>query len=359
MTLLAEAAIAVDGQRGRSLQKNPGASDVSVCLRRSSYLHHGVEPSDPREGGMAAILGTWLHEGALEALRIVYGAVVESWVGAGEAVTGHVDALYLSHDLAARIPKRYRPASQDETTVEDVKSVADDTMLAMRKREGPDPEHVLQAYIYVLLLSRHGVTVDPERPRIGLQRAVARLGPIRADRVRIRYVTRDRGREWVWEEPVQDDMLTLAARRIALVVESPYPEAMPREQDGPGLSYACDGCPFVTACWGSSEVTPEGWWPQRILLDEELATVESAGKEYLEGMRLEKQGKEIKAKAKAVLSSTPGGVYGEVTLGWGRNSPDTEEPDADAMIEFFKEAGVPVPMRPKKGRRGAISVRPT
>lgn len=349
---LEEAAIAVDEVRPRSVQSTLGASTLSMCVRRAGYVHHGVQESDVTETGMSAILGTWLHEGALEAMRLTEGALVETQVGYGTPVSGNVDLIYLSRDYAKRIRSRYRPKSHEQTIVEDLKTIRNERTLQTRIDEGPRESHVRQVYTYVALLSKFGTQVNESRPHVGLQRAVTKLGPINADVVRIRYLSRESGAEWVWEEPVDPARLAEAFERISLVCDSARPEDLPRELDGPGLSAGCDFCPFRTECWGYSGDGD----PQALLIHEGQTDVEQELEKYFEGFQLEKQGRDMKKKARAVLSDTENGQYGGFVLDWSKPAFYRAKPDASAMQALIEDLGYEVPLtEPRYGSR-SISV---
>jgi hypothetical protein len=277
-------------------------------------------------------------------------------------ISGHIDGITLAASEVRRIRRvENRPPVvwSTETVVEDLKTRADDRLIDQVRRFGPPPAERRQVYTYVWLLAEFGADVDDDRPRKGLQRSVRALGPLHVDRVRLRYVARDRGTEYIHEEPVDLEMVTEARERYEYVAASASPMDVPREQDGPGLSYVCDSCPFVTACWGAKGEDDEGRWPQRIRIIEGSTTEETEIAAYLEGAAIEKAAKDRKALARATLSGSEPAQYGMAgKLGWSGGRPVGPVEDVDAMRDLLVRAGVQIPVKDGGRTSRTISVRP-
>ncbi|MGW3031167.1 PD-(D/E)XK nuclease family protein [Streptomyces sp. NPDC001178] len=326
------AAHAADARRPRSRQTKIGASDT-VCARRAGYLLHGRTPTDGGEK-RKAILGTWLHEGALDAVRAEYGWIIERRVE-DDTIRGHIDAVQLDAHTALRLPKRLRPSlPAEEVTVEDVKTKSTfqwDTIL----RRGASDAELRQALLYADLLRTEGFA------DIDGQRQLARLGPLPVGRIRFRFINRDSGDDHVQEMPFTAERASGARWWVQQVRAAETPEDLPRTFAGPGLSVVCDNCPFKTACWGP---TVAGRSPQSLLVHDD-AEREQALAEYVEVSEQIKPLKDRLKELRAKLDGSEEGVYGSNVLSWSGGNP-TKVDDVDAMVALFRQAGLPVPMAP-------------
>jgi len=363
--LLTVAALQVDSRRARSRQKKVGASEIGVCRRRAGYAHHGTKPSDPENiGSMKAVAGTWYHAGALDTARRQWGALIETAVE-DDVLRGHVDSIELPADWreAAGLPPTLDPP--DVVEVEDVKTRDDARSIDYVRIRGPKRSELYQVHLYADLLRRGKVGTLTGRKKIvekSLLQAMDVKGVegIPVERIRLRYMARTghEEAEYPYEQDFDPQIAAEAWEWVEQVAASTSPDDLPRDQDGPGLSYVCDNCPFVTACWGEPV---EGVKPQHQLIVEDADLV-AALEEYDEGRALESTGKTMKTAARAKLDQTPGAIYvsGDKAfkLGWsgGRPKPDTEEPDVEAMLALFEEAGIPVPMKTVPGGVTATSI---
>ncbi|WP_406172271.1 PD-(D/E)XK nuclease family protein [Streptomyces sp. NBC_00996] len=339
MTIMAErpvslwpAAHKADARRPRSLQTKIGASDT-VCARRAGYLLHGRTPTDGGEK-RKAILGTWLHAGILAAAREEFGWIIERRVE-DETIRGHIDAVQLDGDTAARLPRRLRPSlPAEETTVEDVKTKSTyqwDSVL----RYGASDAEIRQVLLYADLLRSEGFA-DVEG-----QRQLARLGPVNVGRIRFRFINRDNGDDHVQEMAFNAERASGARWWVQQVRAAATPEELPRTFEGPGLSAICDHCPFKTACWGS---VAAGRRPQSILIHDD-ADRAAALEEYVEVTAEMKPLKERLKFLRAKLDGSDAGVYGDNVLTWSGGNP-TKVDDVDAMAALYRRAGLEVPMAP-------------
>ncbi|MFD7499543.1 PD-(D/E)XK nuclease family protein [Streptomyces sp. NPDC059850] len=356
------AAHAADARRPRSQQTKLGASDT-VCARRAGYLLHGRTPTDGGEK-RKAILGTWLHDGILDAAREEYGWLVERRVE-DQTVRGHIDAVQLDSTTAARLPKRLRPTlPAEQTTVEDVKTKSTyqwDSIL----RYGASEAELRQVYLYADLLGTEGFA------SVRGQRQLAYLGPVPVGRIRFRFINRDNGDDHIQEIAYEAARARRARWWVQQVRAAATPEELPRTFQGPGISVICDHCPFRTACWGPLGT---GRAPQSQLIhDDEERT--NALAEYAEVSEQIKPLKDRQKFLRAQLDGSEPGVYGDNALKWSGGNPtkvdDVEAmatlyrraglevpmvPDAAAMKVTLKEAGIPVPTRLDHDRRTAVSI---
>ncbi|MFD8092342.1 PD-(D/E)XK nuclease family protein [Streptomyces malaysiensis] len=326
------AAHAADARRPRSQQTKLGASDT-VCARRAGYLLHGRTPTDTGEK-RKAILGTWLHNGMLDAAREEYGWLIERRVE-DDTVRGHIDAVQLDSTTAVRLPKRLRPTlPAEETTVEDVKSKSTyqwDSVV----RYGASEAELRQVYLYADLLGTEGFA------SVRGQRQLARLGPVPVARIRFRFINRDNGEDHIQEIAYEADRARRARWWVQQVRAAASPEELPRTFQGPGISTICDHCPFRTACWGPLVA---GRSPQSQLIhdDEER---EKALAEYAEVSKQIKPLKDRQKYLRAQLDGSEPGVYGDNVLKWSGGNP-TKVDDVGAMVSLYRRAGLEVPMAP-------------
>lgn len=328
----------VDARRPRSLQRQLGASDT-VCERRAAYVLFGVTPSDWSEK-RAAILGTYIHEGLLGAARTEYGWLVERAV-ADDTIRGHIDAVQLDEETAARVPARHRPKVPAEhgVIVEDVKTKSTYLWEKVR-RYGPSAAELRQVYTYADLLR----TVGFEDVRG--QRYLAKLGPLEVARIRFRFVNRDNGEEHIEEFDFDPNEATRARWWVQRVRELKSPEEGRRDFDGPGVDAICDHCPFMTACWGLPQ--QPGAAVQTVLIHNDADRAQALA-DYVRGHELELQGKAMKKLARKKVDLSAAGVYGANELVWlGGN--DVWSGDLQAMVDLHESAGLTVPMVPDEKR---------
>lgn len=362
---LERAALWFDARRPRSKQKVMGASDIGPCIRKGAYIYHQTPETDAKTSGMPAILGTWIHKMALDTMEWAYGIFQEILVQHPSGkLRGHIDAIWLARLFTMRLRATgLQVEGHDVTTVEDLKTKADDRMVDTVRKYGPPITERRQVYAYAWLLSEFGSKVGRTGNR-AKQRFLRSLGPIQVDKVRLRYLGRDRGDEYVWEEDLDPEMVQEAAERFQWVLDSERPSDLPREQRGPGLSYVCDSCPFRTECWGAAVVDEAGVWPQSILIVEGETTYEEQLRLYQAGMTLEKEGKILKENAKAIVSAYPVAKKEVVQFGdagrlsYSGGNPKDPVEDVDAMRDLLIEARVPIPMKDGGLTTRSISVRP-
>ncbi|WP_316521099.1 hypothetical protein [Kitasatospora brasiliensis] len=331
------AADAVDQARPRSQQRQLGASDL-VCERRAAYIHHGWEPTD-HVVSPAAMLGTYIHEGLTTAARREFGWLVEKRV-ADATIRGSIDIVQLDRATARQLPRRLRPkVAADVNTVEDIKTRTIYRWDEVR-RYGATAGELRQVMTYVRLL-RTGGFADVDG-----QRVLARLGPIDVERVRMRFISRDSGEEFIQEFPYDPEIAEEAVWWLERITETEHPEQAPRSFYGPGIDTVCDYCPFATACWGvpaSGRPVQANIVHNREDVAVHLADYANAHKDWAEADR-------VKKFVRKAVDGTEAGTYGRNVLGWRGEDKEVEEPDVRAMIELFDDLDAPIPMVPDADR---------
>jgi hypothetical protein len=322
--LLRRAVMRWDAQHVRSAQLAPGISSLGRCRRRAAYGLAGL-PADvayePQPKPSAAI-GTWVHEGLLplltQELRPARRELSVEWAG----LPGHVDLYpqWLSLVLDVKV---VGPWQLDLARVEGMRGKDRQQVTGYAdalRAEGKPAEYVGVLYVASAtnLVEQDGeghLQIEPRSPEVTKWNTV-----------------------W-WDE-------------VRAAEENP--DEAPRDEQGPGLSIVCDGCPFLRRCWGP-DAEPGQTGPQAVITDEEIAR---AADEYDTARREEKAAGERKKLAAAQLRLAQG-VYREHdgadgwTVGFGRPQSRMDQEAARELIEAF---GMRVPY--KTGDRGAISVRP-
>ncbi|MEU8919529.1 hypothetical protein AB0D10_01160 [Kitasatospora sp. NPDC048545] len=331
------AADAIDRARPRSRQRQLGASDTA-CERRSAYKYHGWKPTD-LVISPAAMLGTYIHEGLTTAARKEFGWLVEKKV-ADAAVRGSIDIVQLDRATARQLPRRMRPkVAADENTLEDIKTRTvyrwDETV-----RYGATAPELRQVMTYARLLNTGGFE-DADG-----QRVLARLGPVRVEKIRLRFICRDNGEEFIQEVPYDPQIAEEAVWWLQRVAETEHPEQARRDFLGPGIDAACDYCPFATACWGS----PADGRPVQSNLVHDDEDVAGHLADYVAAHRLWSDADKKKTFARKSVDASEAGRYGANTLGWAGKEKKEQQPDVRAMIELFDTLGAVIPTVPDVDR---------
>ena len=205
-------------------------SGLGGCTRLAAYKIAGYAPTntDPAER-RAADLGTAIHLWMLPKLLTVLGG---HWTMIEDKVTLTTPHFNLTGTLDLRTEAlTFSPDTDGGETVVDAKSVSRQRFDQIKATGRIFPEHLLQVLGYcVALMQTHGVRV----------KYASWL-----------YICRDTGRDEILTVPVTDDLLRLVFRRADTIADfAKDPDFAPREYRGPGLSYVCDGCAFLTRCWG-------------------------------------------------------------------------------------------------------------
>lgn len=292
-------------------------SGLGGCTRAAAYSIAGTEPTDvaPPEDARQAMLGTWIHEHLLPGMARLAGpdAVVEEPArlkAAGLVIPGTLDM------------------AQPEI-VWDLKSVKEWRLHGVRRR-GTYSEHRVQVMGYALARYQAGYPV----------RWVTWL-----------YIDRATGEIHVEVEPFSNAAALAVIERVEQIrYHAEDPDRAPREGRGPGLSFACDRCPWLRRCWGPDAIPGEKG-AQR----SQSATIEGIAEAldvYARAAELSGPAEKDKEFAKLVLAGVPSGTYGGWVLKRGKPGEMTDHAEAERLLA---ERGIPVP---KKKKAGAISVRP-
>lgn len=287
-------------------------SGLGGCTKACAYAIAGTPPSDvpPAEDARQAVLGVWIHLHLLPWMAKLIGpaAVYEKPVqlrAAGLTIPGTLD-------LAA------------PGVCWDVKSVKEWRLHGVRRR-GTYAEHRLQVLGYGLGLYQAGFPVN----------WIVWL-----------YIDRSTGEVHVEAERFTNRAALAVVDRVELIrFHAQRPDQAPRDGRGPGVSLACDRCPWLRRCWGDG-ARPGQTGAQRVL----AATpdgVEQALRLYAEAAAAESAAKKDKDFAKLVLTDVPTGDYGRWTLGRGRPG---EMLDQQRVRDDYAARGVPIPLMPTAGR---------
>jgi hypothetical protein len=326
-TSLWRAAEAVDRRRSRSKQRALGVSAVGLCRRRAAYVALRVRPSDSPDR-RKQILGTWIHKGALSALRSEHGAFTEVRVN-GEAITGRLDAYHAPADLALPARRVRDPLLGLAGIVEDVKTLGVYAAPDL-PHQGPYKEHLWQVHLYGHLARTYGAPGH---------RVLGELGPLPVDMVRVRYIRRDDGAETVFERPYDPQVTDAALSWLDQVRSYTNPEQAPRDHRGPTTSRICAGCPFVSRCYPPR---PDGRAPESSLVTTH-AQAERILARYHRASQVEAAAKARKAQARALLDATAAGTYGPWALSWRGGKP-VKVTDRERLVVALARAGIAPPM---------------
>lgn len=301
-------------------------SGLGGCTRRNAYALAGTPASDvhPPEQARQALLGTHLHDWFLPAAAEVIAEElgvpvdVEKRVvlhAAGVAITGQLDIAW------SRI-------------VGDLKSVREHRLHGVRRRDrsglGAFDEHQVQVGGYGLAEWQAGRPVEW---------------------IMFLYMDRTTGEVYPMVERFTNAYAVAVIDRVTTIARfaAEDPDAAPREARGPGLSLACDRCPWLRRCWGP-DARPAETGPQTQLAADPAGLVEILRLQF-EAIALASRAESDKKFAKLVLSRTTDGVYGGYNLSRGR---DGERDDNEAMKKILTDLGIPIP---KKTQAGSMYVK--
>lgn len=250
-------------------------SGLGGCTRACAYSLAGTPASDvpPEEEARSAMLGDVIHAWFLPALAelVGVGAQVEKPVqlrAAGITIDGTLDMVW-------------------NGLVLDLKTVREFRLHGVR-RFGTYTEHEAQVYGYALAEHQSG---NPVRwvAWLYMDRATGEV------EIRVERFTNSRA-------------LAVIDRVEKLKLFAQDPDSAPREARGPGLSYACNRCPWLRRCWGDDAV------PGEIGAQRSIAATDP-GIEFALAMYANATSRQAAAKldqefAKAILAAVPPGQYG-------------------------------------------------
>lgn len=286
-------------------------SALGGCRRQAAYRIAGTPPSEPVPGRdtdhgeqRAANIGTMIHNALLPALAKLLGADHELDLTAeldALAVDGRTDLYVAAMRLAL-----------------DLKTAGTDKWRAM---VDVVRAHRLQVGGYALGLAQAGKDVDW---------------------VAWAYLDRSSGQVFVIVEPFPGELVDVVEERAAeLATYASDPDGAPRDEHGPGLSYVCDGCLWLRACWGE-DAQPGTVGAQRNLVHDDAAVAEAL-EQYKRAGKEESAAASRKEFYKAMFSGFTPGTYGAWAFSY---PPPKDVEDKDAAVELLRAAGLDVPMKP-------------
>jgi CRISPR/Cas system-associated exonuclease Cas4 (RecB family) len=209
MTTTSELLLEWDRRKPRSQQKELGMSELGGCRRRAGYRLAGVEPSNPA-GSVQAAMGSAIHKAVAEILEElgIDGVSYEREVRFA-GLLGHYDRV-------------------EGDVLVDVKTTSS-RWLEHIKLHCPEQSHLWQVSLYAAALKLEGKDIK---------------------RVRIDYLARDSGEEFIWPNErgavFNPQHVRDALEWLQLVYDTEL-DMLPRDYD-PDDSF-CGHCPFFTLCW--------------------------------------------------------------------------------------------------------------
>lgn len=288
-------------------------SGVGLCVRAAAYRLSRTAPTDPElmwtGENRAANLGTATHDLLLPVFARLLGGQenvpVRLQVGP-DTVEGTADLV--AGDLLVELK-----------TAREARVVGAMVL-------GPYVANRVQALLYGIALRQMGRTI----------RRVAYI-----------YLDRASGQEYVHVEELDPDAVEFALSHMwQIQAWRDRPDWAPRTERGPGLSPACDECGWLRRCWGN-DARPSTTGPQRAL-GRDVGEVERILTRYVALGKAKTSTDEERELLQTIFTegSRPGN-YGD--LRWYRTAGG-EEIDAKAAEQALIAAGLPVPMRPRKGQ---------
>lgn len=313
------------GQQARRNLFGLSMSYLGGCRRESAYRIAQVDP-DPEhvlvmneDEARAAMVGTWIHEGLLPHLaEMLAGGEREMPVELVAPIGPEEDGVTPLAKVTGSTDCYTRAAGGG---VIDLKTVGA-FKLADIDVFGPRQRHRSQVRGYAAAVVQAGLPVA--------WTAWA-------------YLDRGDGSVRVVVEPFGREEYVGVLRQVAyLVTLSRDLEGAPRDERGPGLSWVCDGCPFLRRCWGQ-DARPGDKSGIAVHDDEEIAF---AGQQVVE-LRAQRTALDKRVDFyKAQVGRPDAGRYGDVTVSYGRNGV---KPDVAKMQARLEELGEPIPMVPTVG----------
>lgn len=277
----------LDRSQHRDHSKVTPSATATLCMRQAAYRINDVPQSDSPDPVTVATVGSLIHAGvALLWDEDAHTLATEFPLAAG----GQIDAVR---------------AVTNRREIRDLKTLSRSKFDAWQANDGPGEEVWQQLAEYA---SRY-------RAELGDQPVFALI---------IDALCRDDGRTATYEREWDEEQGEAATRTLARVeaLRGLEPLDVPTSRIGRG-DWLCDSCPWVTACMGPDDRTPE-----LAELTEDQA-VELAG-DYAKWSAL---AREAKAKAEAARNMLQGvaGRVGEWEVTW-RDVPERMVPPAEAYI---------------------------
>lgn len=286
MTTTSELLLEWDRRKPRSQQKELGMSELGGCRRRAGYRLAGTAPSNP-SGSVQAAMGSAIHQAISEILEElgIDGVSHEREVRFAGLI-GHYDRI-------------------EGDTVIDVKTTSS-RWLEHIKLHCPEIPHLWQVSLYLAAKKLEGVEVN---------------------RVRIDYLARDTGEEFIWPNErgalFNPQHVRDALEWLRVVFEADL-EMLPRDYDPDGPF--CGHCPFFDLCW-------DGYVPERDRRSVLFVEDPDAGKWAGELFELRQQIKKLKEREDTIKGALDakrpdeGGRVqcGDHTIDFRRNARNPEK----------------------------------
>jgi hypothetical protein len=299
-----------DASRPRSLQAEPGWSEVGGCRSYLGFRLDGAWASDEPDT-WGAIRGTSIHKMLEEILRNEPGFRTEMTTEY-RGIPGHADIVTI-----------------DETSVSDWKT----TKLANSKLWQDKPKSLWEKRVQV-----HGYAAGLIKAGELPGDAMVRLVVIPVDGTFADW--------WCWEEPFDRSIADWGADRISEVRERMAAgESLPKDKE---YTYCQDWCRFFSICRSADdprEVAP--------IADPELAAaVEAYGEANIRFAAAKKEKDRLAPMIRGLY-----GTAGDWRVSMSRAGEDDEAPDDDAIRAHFEAIGEPLPMTIKPAAAPKLSVR--
>lgn len=316
-----------------SQQQRPNLYGLSMsalggCPRQAAYRYTHTEPSNPElatdQDARAALHGTWIHAGLLPHLERVLGGDAEhekpvTLTIGDRQVGGTTDLWY-----------------QQEGGVVDVKTARDTVIDKIMGRDRAPVDHRIQVGGYALALAQAG-----HEPRW-----VAWL-----------YIDRTSGDVRVMvEEWTQEFALEVLETCWRIQRDAQDPDSAERGEHGPGLSVVCDGCPWLSRCWGPAADPGKPGGQETVAADD--AEVGAALAAYADARERERAAKGEKDFWREVATGggRPSGEYGGWRFYWSKAGEVT---DTGRAVELLREHSIEVPTKPGSRRLQVKPAKPS
>jgi hypothetical protein len=307
----------------RQADRDPTAlsmSGIGGCLKQAAHSVARSTPTDvaPPEEAREAVLGTWIHDHLIPwMVRLARGLGLDAVGEEPCQVTAGGLVIPGTSDFA--VPE----------IVWDIKSVKEWRLHGVR-RHGVYLPHELQVGGYALARWQSG---HPVKWVVWI------------------YIDRSTGEVHIEVKEFTNQLALAVVDRLTRIrYHAANPDLAAREGRGPGISLACDRCPWLRRCWGPTAVP--GKPGAQTILAATPAGIEQALALYARAAAAAGAADKDKEFAKAVLADTPRGQYGAWTLDYGKPGSTT---DTAQVADDYDKWGRTVPKKPTAGR---IMVKP-
>lgn len=313
------------GRRGDRMWKL-SMSDLGGCTREAAYKLADVPPTDPELAydveARQALIGTWIHEKYLP----YYAAELA--------------------DAEVEMPVKLEVPLYDRVTGEFLRSqVVEGTADLYTSVMGGGVIDLKTLGAYLLGGIEHDGVVEEHRTQVrGYATAIRQWGmPVAW--VAWLYMDRANGEVAVHIEPFTEESERATEERVRYLVGlAAAPDAAPRGHRGPGLSWVCDGCAWLKACFGPDAEPGDS----SALQVHTAPEIEFAAKKYAELRAQIGPLEKDRDMYGAMIGRPKPGTYGDMVITYGK---DSEQVDKEAAVEMLALLGAEIPVRPRRGNR--------